>query len=552
MLPGVLAGLYRPEQALIDLTSLTARSGVALVVDRATGIDPAARRVRRADGEELHWDLLSIDTGATPDTSRVPGAAEHALPLKPIDALLPRMERIIARTRTGQPIAVVGAGAAGTEIALALALRLRAAVTLVAGTSGLLPGFPTGMRRRVARALERRGVALREGQDAMRVSPGRVHFAEGDPLPAEAVIWAAGAAASPWLAETGLRRDARGFLCVDGCLRAAGHADIFAAGDVASFGQGLPKAGVFAVRQGPVLAGNLRAAAEGRAPSPIPATGGISAAAFARRRARHRHAQRAGLRRALGLVAEGCHRSALHGALPGRPGMKWLRDRRLWIALAAVALVLGLRAAGLAEFLSLETLARYRTTLTGLVAANWLLAAGLFVLGYTAAVALSVPGAVWLTLTGGFLFGAVAGTALTVVAATIGATLVFLLARRIFGADALDRLGPRAQRIAEGIRRDAVPYLLVLRLVPVPFFLVNLVPAFCGVRVGIFAATTLVGIIPATAVFSLAGAGLGGVLDAGGRFEIGQVLTPQILGAMLGLAALSLLAIPLKRRFVKD
>jgi uncharacterized membrane protein YdjX (TVP38/TMEM64 family) len=232
--------------------------------------------------------------------------------------------------------------------------------------------------------------------------------------------------------------------------------------------------------------------------------------------------------------------------------MKWLRDRRVWIALAVVALVLGLRAAGLGEFLSLATLARYRTTLTGLVAANWLLAAGLFVLGYTAAVALSVPGAVWLTLTGGFLFGAVAGTALTVAAATIGATLVFLLARHIFGADALDRLGPRAQRIADGIRRDAVPYLLVLRLVPVPFFLVNLVPAFCGVRVGIFAATTLVGIIPATAVFSLAGAGLGGVLDAGGQFEIGQVLTPQILGAMFGLAALSLLAIPLKRRFVRD
>jgi selenide,water dikinase len=269
MLPGVLAGLYRPEQALIDLPSLTARCGVALVVDRATGIDPAARRVRRADGEDLHWDLLSIDTGATPDTSRVRGAAEHALPLKPIDALLPRMERIIARTLAGQPIAVVGAGAAGTEIALALARRLRAAVTLVAGASGLLPGFPPGMRRRMARALERRGVALREGHDAVRVSPGQVHFAEGDPLPADAVIWAAGATASPWLAGTGLRRDARGFLCIDQCLRAAGHADIFAAGDVASFGQGLPKAGVFAVRQGPVLAGNLRAAAEGRAPSPF-------------------------------------------------------------------------------------------------------------------------------------------------------------------------------------------------------------------------------------------------------------------------------------------
>jgi uncharacterized membrane protein YdjX (TVP38/TMEM64 family) len=232
--------------------------------------------------------------------------------------------------------------------------------------------------------------------------------------------------------------------------------------------------------------------------------------------------------------------------------MRWLRDRRLWFVLAVAGLVVGLRAAGFGEVLSLETLARHRAALAALVAENGLLAAGLFVLAYAAAVAVSVPGAVWLTITGGFLFGALAGTALTVVAATTGAILVFLLARRIFGADALDRLGPRAQRIAEGIRRDAVPYLLVLRLVPVPFFLVNLVPAFCGVRLGVFAGTTLVGIIPATAVFSLAGAGLGGVLDAGGRFELGQVLTPQILGALFGLAGLSLLAIPLKRRFIRD
>jgi selenide,water dikinase len=269
MLPGVLAGLYRPEQALIDLPALTARCGVTLLVERATGIDPAAQRVRRAEGEDLGWDLLSIDTGATPDTSRVAGAAEHALPLKPIDALLPRMRSIIETSRPGQPIAVVGAGAAGTEVALALALRLRAAVTLVAGESGLLPGFPPRMRRLVAQALEHRGVVLHEGRDAVRVSPGLVHFAQGEPLPAEAVIWAAGAAAAPWLAETALQRDARGFLRVDDCLRAVGHAGIFAAGDVAAFGKGLPKAGVFAVRQGPVLAANLRAVAQGREPRPF-------------------------------------------------------------------------------------------------------------------------------------------------------------------------------------------------------------------------------------------------------------------------------------------
>ncbi|MGG5809661.1 TVP38/TMEM64 family protein [Falsiroseomonas sp. CW058] len=232
--------------------------------------------------------------------------------------------------------------------------------------------------------------------------------------------------------------------------------------------------------------------------------------------------------------------------------MTW-RDRRIWIAAAAVALLAALRFTPLGEALSLETLARHRQALAGFVAANALLAAGAYLLVYVAAVAFSVPGAVVLTLAGGFLFGAAAGTALTVVAATVGATLVFLLARRIFGADALDRLGPRAAGLAEGIRRDAASYLLVLRLVPLfPFFLVNLVPAFCGVRLPVFVATTLLGILPGTAVFSLAGAGLGEVLEAGGTFEIGRVLTPTILGALLGLAALSLLAIPLRRRFSRE
>lgn len=233
--------------------------------------------------------------------------------------------------------------------------------------------------------------------------------------------------------------------------------------------------------------------------------------------------------------------------------MRLLQDKRVWIGVAVVALLVALRFTGLGELLSLETLARHRGALTGFVAQNWLLAAGGFVLAYAAAVALSVPGAVILTLSGGFLFGAVAGTALTVVAATIGATLVFLLARRIFGADALDRLGPVAQKLAAGLRRDAGPYLLVLRLVPLfPFFLVNLVPAFAGVRLPVFVVTTLLGILPATAVFSLAGAGLGSVLDAGGTLDVRSILTPQILGALMGLAALSLVAIPLKRRFARD
>lgn len=232
--------------------------------------------------------------------------------------------------------------------------------------------------------------------------------------------------------------------------------------------------------------------------------------------------------------------------------MRFLRDKRLWLALGVVGLILALRLTGLGSLLSLDTLAQHRETLSGFVARNFLLAALAYVVAYAVAVALSFPGAVILTLTGGFLFGAVFGTLLTVLGATIGATLVFLFARTIFGENALDRFGAPAQRLAEGIRRNAASYLLVLRLVPLfPFFLVNLVPAFVGVRPGIYIATTAIGILPGTAVFSLAGAGLGEVLARGGDFNVGDVLTPQILGALIGLALLSLAAIPLKARFAK-
>ena len=224
--------------------------------------------------------------------------------------------------------------------------------------------------------------------------------------------------------------------------------------------------------------------------------------------------------------------------------------KKLWIALALVALLLALRFSGLGEWLSFETLARHRVTLSEWVSGHPLLSAGAFVAIYTMVAALALPGAVWLTLGGGFLFGAALGTALTVAGATMGATLLFLFAQRVFGADALQKLGPKAEGLARGIQANAWSYLLVLRLVPLfPFFLVNLVPAFCGVRPAVFIVTTGLGIIPGTAVFALSGAGLGRVLDAGGTPSLSGILTPEIIAALCGLAALALLAIPLKKRF---
>ena len=132
-----------------------------------------------------------------------------------------------------------------------------------------------------------------------------------------------------------------------------------------------------------------------------------------------------------------------------------------------------------------------------------------------AAVALSLPGGAFLTVVGGFLFGIAVGASAAVIGATIGATLIFLVARTALGEPLLRRAGPRANQLAEGFSKDAFSYLLFLRLVPAfPFFLVNLVAAFAGVRLGPFIAATALGIIPGAMVFALAGIGLDSVITA--------------------------------------
>lgn len=228
---------------------------------------------------------------------------------------------------------------------------------------------------------------------------------------------------------------------------------------------------------------------------------------------------------------------------------KLLSDKRVWLVAGALAAFALLRWSGLGSYLSLDTLKTHRETLTAFVKDNFTLAAAAYVAAYIAAVAFSLPGALFLTLSGGFLFGATFGTLLTVTGATIGATLIFVFAKTLFGENALDKFGAPAAKLADGIRRDAASYLLVLRLVPLfPFFLVNLVPAFVGVPLVTYVATTFFGIIPGTAVFSLAGAGLGTVLDQGGAITPSSILTREIVAGLVGLAVLSLAAIPIRKR----
>ena len=174
-------------------------------------------------------------------------------------------------------------------------------------------------------------------------------------------------------------------------------------------------------------------------------------------------------------------------------------------------------------------------------------------LAYLALVSFSLPGAAVATLTGGFLFGLLPGAAMTVVAATTGATLIFLAAKAGFG-DALHRrvIGQGSEgmlkRLESGLRENAFNYLLMARLVPAfPFFLVNLAPAFLGIRLRTFVLATFLGIIPGTAVYTWIGAGLGDVFASGESPDLGLIFDPMILGPILALVALAGLPIALKR-----
>jgi uncharacterized membrane protein YdjX (TVP38/TMEM64 family) len=207
---------------------------------------------------------------------------------------------------------------------------------------------------------------------------------------------------------------------------------------------------------------------------------------------------------------------------------------------------------GLQDYLSLNALADHRDQLQGFVAANFLLAAAAYLGVYALAVAVAFPAASVLTVFGGFLFGWLAGGALTAVAATTGATLLFLAARSTLGPTLRDRAGGSLARFADGFRKDAFSYLLILRLAPIfPFFLVNIAPAFFGVSTRTFVMATLIGILPGTFAYSYLGSGLDSVLvaasEAGTTLSLGDLVTPQITLAFAALAAVAAIPLIVKR-----
>jgi uncharacterized membrane protein YdjX (TVP38/TMEM64 family) len=221
-------------------------------------------------------------------------------------------------------------------------------------------------------------------------------------------------------------------------------------------------------------------------------------------------------------------------------------------------------AMGWHRFLSFESFALQHAVLRDFIDRDIVSALAAYVAIYIVVVGLSVPGGLFLTVTGGILFGAMLGGAAALVGATIGAICIFLIAKSALGEHLIRRAGPVAAKLAEGFRADAFSYLLFLRLVPIfPFWLVNLVPAVCGVGLGTFVTASVLGMIPATFAFAFVGAGLDSVVAAqeaayqscvtAGRidcrldFHLRTAITPEIVAALVALGVLALIPVMVRR-----
>ena len=285
MLPGYVAGHYEYDEAHIDLGALARFANARFYHSTVTGLDLREKRVLCDDRPPVPFELVSINTGSTPNTSLVPGATENVVPVKPINDFLDRWEALSARAMAHEGpmrIAVVGAGAGGVEILLAIQHRLgelRAVAGkpadniefhLFSNTAEILPTHNAKVRRTFLGVLKQRGVVLHLGEPVAEVTSGRLISGNGVETEADEILWVTAAGAPSWPGDAGLDVDEGGFIKVGDTLQSTSHPDVFAAGDVAAMiNHPRPKSGVFAVRQGKPLERNLRRLLLGGSPRPF-------------------------------------------------------------------------------------------------------------------------------------------------------------------------------------------------------------------------------------------------------------------------------------------
>jgi pyridine nucleotide-disulfide oxidoreductase family protein len=282
MIPGYIAGHYSMNDCAIELPALARAANVELVQGRVQSLDAAASRVALENGETLPYDFISINSGpvlsVSTDSITIKGIANNdprIVTVRPIEQFVVWWDAFAARAasewrmqRRMPRIVIVGAGAAGVELAFAMRHKLGrgVSITLLSGGPPALAGHPTAVQARVSRALSHHGIDLRR-QSCTAVTDTHAVTSSGEMLdcgPGDACVLALGTQAPQWLQESGLALDPQGFALVNSAQRSTSHAQVFAVGDVATRAD-TPhvKSGVFAVRAGAPLMRNLRRAFAG-------------------------------------------------------------------------------------------------------------------------------------------------------------------------------------------------------------------------------------------------------------------------------------------------
>jgi selenide, water dikinase len=267
MLPGHLGGIYSFDECHIDLTKLAKFANAQLILDSAIGLDLPNKRVLCARHAPIDFDRLSIDIGSTPATNNIPGVKEYAIAAKPIPHFLCAWKnfiQLIEQDNRPRSIGIVGGGAGGVELALTLQIQLqkiliKTEIHLFHRQQELMNGYSAVVRKKFEQLAIDRGIQLHLNESVIGIDRQIVKCQSGLNVSCDRIIWVTQAAAATWIQSSGLATDDRGFIAINEHLQSISHPDVFATGDIATqIDTPSPKAGVFAVRQGGILADNIR------------------------------------------------------------------------------------------------------------------------------------------------------------------------------------------------------------------------------------------------------------------------------------------------------
>lgn len=259
MLPGLVGGRYSPGDCQIGLHDLCRAAKVELIVAPVAALDAATRQLTLEGGRVLQGNWLSLNVGDRVACPPREGDAMDVLAVKPVDQFITGWQ---AWQRDPQPLAILGGGVAGVEMALALADQVPQ-LALFCGEP-LLAGHCAGLRMRAWGHLRMRRVQVREHCPISRIDGDCLISGEASVWRGGRLLLASGAQALPWIVSSGLSCDGDGFVHTAPTLQSHSHPQVFAVGDCANL-PGVRKSGLYSMRQVPVLAANLAAALRGGA-----------------------------------------------------------------------------------------------------------------------------------------------------------------------------------------------------------------------------------------------------------------------------------------------